>query len=450
MRNTAIFENLSKRERDRLSSLADLARQPALVDTSEVVVYLRQASGNDDRDGLTEAHAVATLPRALELMGSLTAKRTILEITGETLADDSLLQIGAWQLGGIVTALNVNPLAPPANFVSYQPRQMRAEPALIMDLTVTAQAEDAVSGFVTLTVDETLTTNQLRGKMIIGQGLAEWGRVRSNGTHTIELAAIGTFASMEGIAAYSPGATIRYGAGDGQDQCVYLNALCGWSFQGISFETYGTEASALTIWPHAKVDLTLCDIEGLVVNTGGGVVSIDACYIHDGTFAQDGGAIALYDSLFRNVSFANHGSGDSGLNEWTGFAIDNCNAFGTGNAESRWQVQAANFEIDGSSSHGVHLLFGKSTFTDGRVDNSTSSAFFVDPLCHVVLNNVTGTGSARYGIECPRGPARFVAKGGTDVTGTLGNTLCGSTGGVKTYAQLPSTDGTELVVGGVL
>lgn len=434
---------LPLRERVRLTKLMEQARRPNLSTEDDHVIYLRQAAGSDDQDGRDDEHAVATLSRALELAGLAEGRRVVIEVTGEVLTGAQVLQLGSLQLGGIDYALDG--AAESVSRVSRQYRQLRAELSLVRAVTVTAQAEATDSELVELTVSETLVPGAHRGQIVKSDVIGEWGAIRDNTEDTIYVDKLGEFTDVESIAIFTRGAVVRFGPGDFFNQCAYLNALSGWSISGIDFETLGSEAAALTIWPNAPVELSFCSFEGLHLHGGSGTVTLDACYVHSKTFAHDGSPLRVFATAFRDVSFACHGSGDGGLNEWIGFSIDDSNALGSGNAESRYSIQAENFHIAGSSADGVRLLFGRSSLTNGVIENCADSAIYVGDTASVSVSNVSGEGTtARYGIECPAGPARVRALAGTTVTGALDDLLIGTT--ELTYAGLPSTDAVELVV----
>jgi hypothetical protein len=436
---------LPLRERVRFSKLVAEAQQavaPTAAD-ADLVLYVRQATGNDALDGETEDHAVATLARARELAGLAPGRPVVIEVSGETFEATDLLNLGGVELGGIRYDLNIAALAVPTNYVGRQHRRIVASPIEVMDLTITDQTVHADSGLVTLTVSQTLVTNAHRGRIVMNAS-GEWGTIKSNATGTVTVDKIGVYTDTA-VTICTRGATFRFGYGTVYDQAIYLNALCHWGFHGIAFESVNnnSKSCALTVWPNAPVDFTFCSFAGIQIHGGAGVVAFDACYFHDKLFVQDGATVRVLQSTFYGLDFRCHGSGDSGLNEWIGFSISASEPLGFGNAESRWQVQASNFHIDAAESHGIMCLFGKNSLTDGLIENCGDSAIFVDPLVDLRVTNVSGEGTTeRYGIEAPWGPSYVkVTVASTTVTGALNDILLGATASAYAAGVTDTTRG---------
>lgn len=412
--------------------------------TAAIVYYVR-TTGSDTNDGLTPATAFATFERALHFMAiSDLNLPVIIDVTGMTISADAVLNLGGNVTGGLSFDFDLTATSP-NNFFSRQSKQIRSELALVQGLTQTGSAFDATTGLLTVTVSDALTVNALRGKFLVGSVLGDYGVIRSNtggaGPNTIVVAR--TSALTAPIAAYEPGATLTFGdAGNFFDQAIYLTALADWNFQGLTLASHG-KAVAASVWPAAPVTFALCDIAGLEVNGGAGQVTLDACYVHDASFVQDGGSVSVLQSYFRTMTFTCHGSGATGLNEWIGVIIDNSNSFGGSNIESAYQFYLANALVDGSSSEGVQALFGVSRVQNATIQNSTRSGVLVSNTTTCTLDNVQGTGNTRYGVEGTYG-AMVKRVNASAITGALGDTKPGAVAATA-WGATPVTDPDQLV-----
>lgn len=411
--------------------------------TAAIVYYVRPG-GNDNNNGLTDTTAFATLERALHFMAIAQVNQpVIVDVTGMTISGTSLLNLGGTSLGGISFAFDAAATSP-NNFVSRRHRQIRSELVLTQALTVTNQTFNATSGLLTLTVSNSLTANALRGKFAVGSVVGEWGTIRSHtsgaGPNTIVVA--NTVGLTAPIGAYSPGASLTFGDPASQDQAIYVTALADWGFQGLTIAA-NSKASAVSVWPVTPVDFVLCDIAGLDLQEGGGVVTIDGCYIHGGTFAQNGATVRATQSVFRSLQFLCHGSGASGLNEWSGVALDaNLSAFGGGNDESRYTFQLDNFEIDSAVGDGISSRFGASTMSSGIISNCGGNAVVAVGPQLLGMGTITGTGNVGFGLSATYGA--IVQPSGVTVTGTAGNLTVGAVG-TTTWGSTPITDTDQLV-----
>jgi hypothetical protein len=297
-----------------------------------------------------------------------------------------------------------------------------------------------------LTVSNALTVNALRGKFAVGSALSEYGVIQSNtggaGPNTIEVANIVGMTLPIGV--YDTGATITYGnAANFFEQAIYLNALCDWTIQGIRITSNGPKATAIGVWPQAPVSFTLCDIAGMELAAGSGVVTIDGCYMNGQTFAQNGATVTAQQSVFRGVSFLCHGSGASGLNEWIGVIIDSCNAFGGGNVESRYTYEMQNCRIVSGTTNGVQARFGVSRMINSTVNSCSASGIAVFNSTTLTVDNVQGSGNVGFGVDASNG-AIILRANGTAVTGTTNDLTVGALG-ARTWASTPVTDPTQLV-----
>jgi hypothetical protein len=418
--------------------------------TTPLVYYVRPA-GSDNNDGLSPATAFATLEWALHWMSIAEVNQSVvIDVTGMTVSGNSVLNLGGTTLGGLNFDLDLTATAP-NNFFSKAHRQIRSDLSLVQALNVTGQAFDAVSGILTLTVADALVANALRGRFAVGSVLGEYGTIRSNtggaGPNTIEVCNI--LGLTAPVSAYAPGATLTFGdAGNFFEQAIYLLALCDWNLQGLTIASNGPKAASLSIYGAAPVHLTLCSIDGIQISNRA-QTTIDGCYVHSHTFAQDGGSISATQTLFRSLNWLCHGSGASGLNEFVGCCFDasTAAAFGGGNVESAYNFGVENSEFDSAAQSAVQAIGGVSRLNNCVVSNSASSGIVAQDNAVLTLNNVQGTGNANYGVEAYYG-AMVKRAGGTAVTGGIDDVFAGAIGAVA-WAATPVTDLDQLVRVGV-
>lgn len=422
-----------------------LITRPWPADETELVFYV-SPTGDDNDDGLTPATAFLTLPRAMRELDLYSVNRTVvIELeTGMTVTLAELFQSGGTQLGSINNGINLAATSPD-NFFSKRNRSIRSPlEVVIAELDVTAQAFDLNTGLLTLTVNDALAPDQLTGRFAVGAVLGEYGVIASHtvgpGPNTIEVA--NQVGLTEPIGAYEPGATITTGdAGDSFEQCWNHNALCDWTFQGLSILHPDGKVSAITVWPHAPVSFTMCWLQGATIHAGAGVVTLDACYVVS-FFVQDGATCSVTQSFFQGVDFLCHGSGASGLNEWVGTFFRACNAFGGGNLESRYSFFMTGCDVADSSSAGVEALFGTSRIQNTNINTCASNAVSVSGGTTLHVDNVQGDGNIGFGCQLTYG-STVLGSGPPTVTGGGGDVKVGDLT-VVDWTDLPQTDLSQL------
>lgn len=421
--------------RDQGGAVLTNASSPSQIE----MIYVRP-TGSDSNNGRTEETAFATLGHALEQFPIALNRAVIVDITGMVIDAEEVLNLGGETLGGISFDLDLAATSP-NNFFSRHRRQIRSELTPVSALNVTAQAFDATDGILRLTVSNALVANALLGKFAIGANLGEYGVIQSNtggaGPNTIEVANI--LGMTTPIGAYGPGATLTFGdAANFFEQAIHLNALCDWTIQGVRINSNGPKATAISVWPQTPVSFTLCEIAGMEIAAGPGIVTIDGCYINGETFAQNGAACTVNQSFFRGVNFLCHGSGASGLNEWIGNILVGCTAFGGGNAESRYTFEVQNMRIVGGTNGGVQARFGVSRMIASTVNTCGASGIVAIGPVFLTLDNVQGVGNVGYGLEATKG-AYVDGANGTAVAGTINQVLVGGAGAFA-WAAMPQID----------
>lgn len=421
--------------------------------TSGIVYYVRPG-GNDNNDGLSPATAFATLERALHFMAIAEVNESVIvDVTGMTGADaisgESVLNLGGTTLGGMNFDRDVTVVPPGDLFFSRRHRQIRAELQLVQALDITGQAQDPTTGLLTLTVSDAIAPGALVGKFAVSGALGEYGTIASHtdgaGPNTIQVACVTTFSVPAGTGAYAPGATIRFGdPANAFEGAIYLNALCDWTLQGLLIESNGPKAAAIAIWPQSPVDFLFCDIEGIEMNEGGGVVSFECCYLHETNFIHDGATVYATQSVFRELTFLCHGSGAAGLTEIVACMFGLIlTPFGGGNVESRYSFYVTQCQFDNAVNAAVQAWFGISRIQQTVIQNSGGSAVVATNHVTLYLDNVQGGANVGYGVEATLG-AIVSASNGTAVTGTIDDLLVGDLGAAA-WADAPLSDTDQLV-----
>lgn len=417
-------------------------------DEGEVVYYIRP-TGSDSSDGRSPSSAFKTLERALREFPIVeNNKRSVIDVTGmsgsNAITGSYVLNLGGGNLGGHRYNLDVTALSP-NNFYEQNHKIIRSELAHVLDLDVVSQTFSSTAGLLTITVNNTLTTNQLWGMFVVGSQIAQYGAIRSHtvgaGPNTIVVA--NTVAMTAPLKVYEPGAHFRFGdASNFYEQAIYLKAMTDWTFKGIRFGS-NSKSAAITVFPSAPVVFSMCQLDGIQLWGGPGITTIESCHVRSKTFAQDGGSGRVMNSVFTRVTFSCHGSGDSGLNEWIGVGIDGSTPFGGGNVESRYTFQADNMIISHMKTNGVESLYGTSRLRNCQIYNCSGSAVVTYNQTSLYMTNVQGGGNTRYGLYAVSGSQVTLASN-TAVSGTLANVFIGSLG-TKLWSEMPVTDTTQLV-----
>lgn len=413
---------------------------------TDTEIYYVRPGGDDNNDGRTELTAFATLERALHFMAIAAVNvAVIIDITGMTVSAASVLNIGGTTLGGVNFDIDLTATSP-NNFYSRAHRQIRAEPQLVQALNVTGSVTNPTSGITTLTVTDALVANALKGTIAIGANLGEYGTIRSNsggaGPNTVEVCNISGINAPVG--AYGPGATLNFGVGANPfEQAIYLLALCDWTLQGLRITSNGPKPCAVTVLGAAPVTFLFCDIDGIQIENRAPTF-IDACYVHNGTFAQDGGGVRGSQSYFDGLNYLCHGSGADGLTEFIACCFDaSLTPFGGGNVESAYNFSIENCEFDSAVTVAVQAIGNVSRLNNVVVSNSGSSGIVAQDGVTLTLSNVQGTTNANYGLEAYYG-AIVKRTNGTGVSGGINDIFVGGIGAAA-WTDIPIAGGDQLV-----
>lgn len=400
--------------------------------------YVRPG-GDDNDDGQSALTAFATLGRALREVPLYAANRpSIIDVTGMTIAEAELLQLGGAALGGIIGTADAVP-APPL-VPGRRQVQIVATPTVVQALNVTSDATNPTSGLVTLTVSDAIAPGALDNLIVGGAGAGELAAIKSYttgaGPNTIEIDA--TSAPSAPVRAYAPGASLTYGdPAQALDGAIHLHALADWSFQWIAFaSTAGAKPCALTIWPDAPVQLIGCVLDGLQIMAGGGAVHLYASVVKDASLVLDGANVLLERTALRSLTALDcNGSSAAGATTLTQSSVQGCPPWGGGISTSRFACAVTNSEVLDGVGNGIDCRFGVWTISDALVATCGGSGIYVQDAS-VSINSVGGAGNVGYGLR-----AAWFCNVNADatVTGTLGDVSLGDAG-VFAWAELPATD----------
>jgi hypothetical protein len=414
---------------------------PQLSD--EVIYYVRPA-GDDSNSGLSAGAAFLTYDRALAaLRREAFGRSQIIDISTMAIAEANQKVIPSPPTG-INWDLNASAPAPD-NFFYRTKFQLRASPILDTAITINNVAADAVTSLMTLTVDEVLVPSAHIGQFVIGDSIAEYGVVVSNTAADIFVAAPAGTIPLGAAGIYGPGATMTFGdAANIFQQALYMLPMSDVTFQGIGFgSTASSKAASLTIYPRFPVNLLLCSFEGLSFEQGGGNVTMDACYIHDKNWGQNGTPVMVRGCFFDGITFNVHGDGAVGFGGFNGCVFDGCSPVFGGNFETRASVNLTDCEVRNATSQGVLARVMGGNITDTRIDNSAAQGILCDRPVYLRMNNVVGTGNGTYGISILNG-AQVQDVGVNTITGVTNDIELGAGNGV-TWAAMPATAAAEFV-----
>lgn len=432
---------------------ASIIERPLLP---EIVIYARPG-GNDDNNGLSEATAVQSIHRALELVPPIFEdRRYVIDITGlaeETLDVASIAakvsSLGIWNNVDDSGAAYKDP-----SIVAFEGDISRgaltfraAFTDLATDVVVTANNADPVTGLYSVTTTGNFTLDQFKGKQLIGPGFLELGEIQSNtaGPNTV-------FKTASSYPFTGPLRVVDYGAsitlGDTSDQGNAPNSsviLCETYFIGIKFikppDVFNFGAGALGIKSGCAVNFTQCEVQGATFR-GGGTATFDSCYIYGpvaSTFLSGlGSGIYVRNSHVHNIHDGTHGDG-SGQTIYQASYFESCPPWGHGGTSQ----PAHSYSIDNCefiTPTGGCIRY-RGTFHCRVKDTILSGSSYgiqTEYDGSLQVDNVRGTVGAAGGIILADGVQLqlFNMADGTGVQSAGGNMIAlGSSGVFLTYAQ---------------
>lgn len=423
---------------------------PADSATNNLQTRFLRPAGNDSNDGLTPATAwsgtITGLRKALEwyrVAGSNLAQRV--DITGCTIAASELLELGGSNLGSLNFGIDFSATGP-SNYAALSSFQLVATPALVVGgIAITSVVAAPTTGLWTVNVSNVLVPGAHVGQMLLGSGLGQWARIRSNTASAMEITLTGNTGNPTAwtapIGIYTTGATLTFGdPGDFfNSSAVNLLAMADWFVSGIAFKsTAGSKPFAMQVFANMPLFLQLCDFDGLFLATSPGTIALDACYLNGFTWGFDGASAILRNCLVRNVTCNFHGSSDSGNNNFNECIFDGLvTAFGSGNSESLFAFHVDRSLFSGALAGAISALTGKSRLSNVVISGTTGDAILADVL-RLVCDNVQGAGNSGVGCRIQNG-AQVQRLNATAVTGAGGDVVLGGSG-VVAWAAAPATD----------
>lgn len=415
------------------------------VGTTALTWYVRPG-GDDNNDGTTALTAFATLARALREVPLYGANQpTIIDVTGMTIAVAELLQLGGGALGATINTYAA-PVVP--DLPNRRQVQLVADLTEVRAFTVTAQADDGITGLATLTVAEAIGPNEIDDLLML-DGSGHLGPVveytTGAGPNTIYVASTAAFDAA--VSAYAPGASLTYGVtAQGLDGAIHLNALADWSFRGLSLaSTDDAKQAAITVWAHQPVDFYACTLNGLHTAGGAAPVTLYGCVVRNQGLIVEGGASLLLQNVFGRGLTMTCARGHATLDQ---VVFDACSPFGAGagSSSSQFSAEITRAEVRNGTGAGIKCLFGTWALSNLRCTDNFGSGVYVLGALEVAMTAVVGTGND-YGLECIRN-ASVTTDSTTAVTGGSGDVYLGNAG---TFAWadfspvLPETDIEQLV-----
>lgn len=334
--------------------------------------------------------------------------------------------------------------------INLAPVTIFATPTLYTTLNVTGSVSDPVHGLVTLSTSDNHPLNALRGKFIRGAVLGEFGVVISNTAgpnSSVYCTAPGALTAP--VQVLDPSATIDWGdPAETFNYSALIAPLCDLALTGVKLRNTNNAFSIAGLFRTSRLFLHLCDVEGLSIERAD-PATISASYIHDGFFAVEDTKIIVQQSYLRALGMRLH---EEGGQSWAQSAIEGCDALGHWIDFTRGGGFAIDFcdiispRLDGAGvtpTNGVYYRGGSHARVRSSKINGASAAIYCEGPGYLLVDAVQGTTNSDVGIDLHDG-AQVKAQSGTSVTGAAGNVRVGAAG-IKTYAQLPFTDTTQLV-----
>lgn len=427
-----------------LGKLFTRAVRPVPVKT----IYVRPG-GNDSYAG-TLARPLASLMEAFNRVPTIIEDaRYVIDLTGYTQTNQEVFHMPAKY-----SALPANLILDGGNFVNdfnRAPLTLLATPTVSQTLTVTGQAADAVTGLVTLTTSNNLTLNQLRGALIQGANVTEYGVVAANTAgpnSTVYVTNAGfTFTAPVQILALS----CELALGDTAETynvSQSMDARCDIAFTGIKLtkanDAFGNLCLNVRGGQHAL--FTLCEIQGLYAEHAG-LIRFDGCYFNSGLLSAYGTQFSVYTSYLKNVNVQFHGEGGIAGQGYYLNVVEGCTPLGHHNnfqSEGGFDISQcdiispkANGSPVGAATYGVLYRGSAHARVEATKINGATAGVYCEGPGYMLLSNVQGT-NTDVGCDLHDG-AYAKHSGGTAVTGTNGDVRLGDAG-IITWATAPAHD----------
>jgi len=421
-------------------SAADKKKLDGLVGPSgSITLYVRPTGSNTTGDG-SQSKPYATLAYALSqlaLIGLGTTVRNI-DVTGCNESYAGSLVVPPF-ISSLQSSVDMDPPTPLMNVPLAV--NIYATPTVVDTLQAgdTSQTQDTNTQMLvktTQTVGAGITTNktymvdQMKGKIIIGAGLGQYGVCTGNtaGPNSVLSVASTTTNFTAPIQICDPGAT--YQSNDGSIPMIFDEITCGVQFSGV--EVLGNGNYAVLIENAPAVVFKGSHVDGIQCIGGGWNGLLNSTYVTNKYYAQQAPNCigCFFDSLVDWAEICEPFSQLLSHCVW-----DNCPPIGQ-NSEllgfltdglSLIQMNrclVTNAQSVGLAHGGAPMVMNRVTLNDGADD----AIFAQGPGGRLTLSRVIGTGNAGYGLHADDGD-HVQVDGNTNVTGEGGDLLVGGMGG---------------------
>lgn len=441
-----------------LGASALVPERPSSIE--ETIIYVRTTGSDSLGDG-SSGSPYRTIRKALQKVPSfIDAHYYTIDCTGIT---ETYNYDWSWpaHVGGGSFELDLTPTAFSQDWLRT-PVKLVAVPTTLYTLNdgTTSTVAQARTGLLSVTdTSQSWSVNELKGKMIIGSGISEHGVIQSNTADTIVTTL--TTLPTSPVTIVEPSCTINFGENPatGLRHALTIDINCETVFLGIDFAMNDTSAFN-RFRNKASATFYLCNLPGLACDEGGtGQFDVYACYITDGSLADQGHHMNFQRSYFDGVSGSgitvnNHASPQ---HSWLWCIFEGCPAIGHGGSST----PMTNFRLEdswilnGTADGVLYRGGGVSRVLNCIIEGCVGDAIDAQNPGKLRVQNVGDNHGSNpnggYGINVTNGT--FVTITTVDVQGTSGELFVGTLG-AQTYANGPyhdlfdvDSDGTILLDG---
>jgi hypothetical protein len=323
---------------------------------------------------------------------------------------------------------------------------LQAEPVTVEDITGVITLADATSTLVKVTdASKAWTPNEHVGRALINPGaVAEHGMIWANTATELFVSSVGYSGGALRIVERDATLTIGDPASFVLAGLMFSASLASIGLVGLNLYAEVGAGPAVDIASPGAVSMLLCEVRGGFQCRSTGQVTADACYFNGGSYAPNGGTLAVRQSFLSGMLANFHAV--TGQYDLFGSRIDGCGAMGHGGTSN----PLGGFRIDNcwianGTGHGVLNLGGtRSRVTNTRIDACAGDAIRTEGPGYLSVQTVVGTGSAGYGCWVDVG-AHVVPSGPPTVAGASGEVrLGGAAGATYNWSQAPQVDAARL------
>lgn len=407
--------------------------------TKTVNTIYARPTGSDSTGNGTLGNPYATFVRALQdvPLHIFSDERYVVDITGIT------EELDGFNFPPITaqTDLPEFDVVQPLWDGLYAALHIKAEPTATHTIAggeISSQDADSNTGMMTVVTTNSYTPDELKGKLIIGSGVMEWGMISGNTATDIEHTSDEAFTAP--ITLYDPGATIKNAnplSYNAPIRLVHMGIAV--SFAGISLEhdSGSLYRDSLSIFNEGEVLVVGCKCEGI----GNAMAYLQGWWCHFRNKAIGAGWSSWGYNVYDSVrTFGSSGSSNPvGEIEFFKSRFLGCGpagGVGTGLlATSRYgvgtHIEILYCEIRNALNDGIVKKSGTLTVGDTNIKDSAGHAIRTLGTAIVQLTSVKGTGNAG---------GLFIGEGG-QITKDADTDIHGD-GVVTIYARTSGNDDT--------